>query len=205
MDELFLLWLYPKYPRCEVAVAQLWGPLSLLRPFQFPAVQKGVLLDVASPKRILTPPLLNFFLLSPFVSGLNYPVGGAFHQGLPPPFHYRRGLAALCQEGHSFSGREWKKRKYTSTVWLTKESATWRGKLFFSKAVQSSAGLYKIAHRGFLWSIPHSCRIKTFLASILLSLLEWSVPPRWDGGRKAHLKGFNGREPPANPILICWC
>lgn len=193
---------------CVSSVPVVWsGCRPALRtsepnaPFPFPAVQKGS----AGPN--FPPENANSFSIKllpaePFVSGLNYPVGGAFHldPGLLLFITDGAWLHSIMGEIHSVKENEKVNRRQLSVVNIPSSTVK------LSKAFQSLLGLHKLVHHGFSLkeTTPFQAGLKHFLASFLLSLLEWSFPQRWDSVTKVQLKGLNGWEPPANPILISW-
>lgn len=187
----------PQYPRCEVALGQLSGPVNLLRPFP-PLLSKRGSAGSNFPPENTNSSSIKLLPAEPFVSGLNYPVAGAFH--LDPSLSFSVQMGPGCTEGNSFSWGEWKS-KYTSTVCC--QHSIVLNKTFYSNSVApgpaQACSCFFIAG-----DYPLSSRIKTFLGLLPLVLVGVVFPQRWDNVTKVHLKGLNGWEPPANPILISW-
>lgn len=84
------------------------------------------------------------------MSGLNYPVGGAFHLEPSLPLFITDGARLHCVEREIHSVEENKKVNKTSTACCRTEPNIFNETLL-SKAIQSPLGLYKLAHHGFPW------------------------------------------------------
>lgn len=110
------------------------------------------------------------------MSGLNYPVGGAFHldPGLLLFITDGAWLHSIVREIHSVEENEKVHRRQRSVVDITSSS------IKLSKAIQSPLGLHKLAHHVFFIAgdYPLSSRIKTFLGLLPLVLVGVVFPQR---------------------------